>query len=402
MNKSTQKLMLVILVTYNIFAFGQQIGMKKSLTDDRSGQTYNNFRTDSTEVVFYQVLKPDEFIYDEPKNNAEAIYTLDAGTFVESVQETDGGDFIKIRVFDKFHGIVEGWVRSTTLRDGKYFGRSYTQRKKIPMVQDIDKKKNPRWIKTDVQVIWLDSTLAGTAAGTAKKGDIVFAEKVNNDSIVPVYFSNKEGGLIRGFIGKNSLSELVIIENASNDFEALFKKYDPVLLRNDVDKASFISFNGINFQNKDAKEFTEDKLCREISADTLSYRYTISSNLNDIKKRTDVKKKYDKANIAMYRFLPDQDLITTRDTVKCAVLEYASAPKSARILVNGMEESSVSNTIYKLFITHLEKFNMDIVFQKETTMYECTYVRNVSTNEIVRSDTNTEKIVKRMIAFRKH
>lgn len=403
MNRKHRILILAIMLFICFPGFGQQTsGLRKSLTDDRSGQTYNNFRSDSTEAVFYQILKPDEFMYDEPKNNAEAVYTLDAETFVESVEEADGGKFIKIKVLDKLHGIVEGWIRSSSLKEEKYYGISYAKYKLLSKNADFDKKINPHWIKERFQIVYFDSTLSGEASGTLNKGDIVFVEKFNSDSIAPVHFLDKAGRLTKGFIRKNSLSELALMNEASGDLETLFKKYDPVLLRNDIDKAAFISYNGINFFNKEAKEFTEDKLCKEISADTLSYRYTISSNMNDIKKRTDVRKKINKTDIAMYRFLPDENIITSRDTVKCAVLEYVSVPKSAKISVNGMEESSISNSITKILITRLEKFNMDIVFQRETTLYEWTYTKNISSGEIVKTNTNTEKIVKRMIAFRKH
>jgi len=402
MNKIFQKTLILLTLTLLCEIFPQSTGMKKSLADDKTGQTYNNFRTDSTEAVFYQVLKSGEFMYREPKNNADAVYTLDAEMFVESAGQSEGDSFTKIRVLDKFHGVVEGWVRQSVLSDSKFFGRSFKESKKKIKSEEFDKKINPHWIKNEIQVVYLDSTLSGTAAATLKKGDLVFVEKIIAENITPVFYTNKEGGLSRGFINKDSVSEFAIIENASADLDPLFKKYDPVLLRNDLDKAGFISYSGINFYNRDAKEFTEDKLCREKSPDTLSYRYTISSNIDNIKKKIDVRNKFEKTGIAMYRFLPDENIITRRDTVKCKVLEYVSIPKSAKIVVGGIEESSVANTITKLYITHLDNFDMDIIFHRETTEYEWLHSKNIQTGKTVKSNTNIEKIVKRMIAFRKH
>jgi len=399
-SKKLKNIILILFISFT-FVFSQNIAMKKSLSDDRTGQTFNNFRTDSTEAVFYKILKQDEFLYDEPKNNGEAIYTLDSESFVESVQEEDGGNFIKVRVLDKFHGIIEGWIRSTSLNNDKYYGQSFLKYKKLSKNEDINKKVNPHWIKNDIEVVYLDSTLSGAAAGTLKKGDLVFLDKIYDLKACAVNF-NQNGGLVRGFLNKEALSEMAILENSSADFSKLFEKYDPVLLRNDIDRSAFISYNGVDIHNKETKEFTEDKVCKEISADTLSYRYSISSDISNIQKKLDIRKRYDKSNIAMYRFLPDENIITRLDTIKCKVLEFVSIPKSAKISMGGVEESSMTNTISKLYITHIETFNMDIVFHRETTEYEWTYTKNISTGEIVKSNTNIEKVIKRMIAFRKH
>jgi hypothetical protein len=104
----------------------------------------------------------------------------------------------------------------------------------------------------------------------------------------------------------------------------------------------------------------------------------------------------------MFRFLPDEEIITTRDTVKCAVIEYVSVPKSAKIAVGGTEESSVTNSVTKLYLTKVEKDNFYVVFQRETSEYRWTYSRNIDSGELLKSKTDTEKIIKRLIAFRKH
>ncbi|MCG2760531.1 MAG: hypothetical protein L6407_04895 [Candidatus Delongbacteria bacterium] len=401
---SVKKMFITLLFTCFYLIFSQETGLRKSYTDNKSEQTFNNFRTDSAQVIFYQVLKPDEFMYDEPKNNANAIYTLDSDIFVESVQESGGGSFIKIRVLDKFHGLIEGWVRSNSLKSMKFYGQSYTNYKRLPKSDnlDMDMKINPHWIKDNLLIVYSDSTLTDTAVGTLKKGDLVFVKKISPDDTSFIYFTNKEGISTNGYIKNESLSELALLDNSSTDFALLFNKYDPVLLRNDIDRAGFVSYNGIQFHNKDAKEFTEDKICRERSADTLYYRYSLSSNINDIKKKLEVKGRFDKANIAMYRFLPDENIVTTRDTIKCTVLELVNVPKSSKISANGIEDFVVTNSVIKLYITRIEKDNMDIVFQRESVEYVWSYSKNISTGEIIKSKTDTDKMLKRMVAFRKH
>ncbi|HQO23951.1 MAG TPA: hypothetical protein PLM72_12790 [Spirochaetota bacterium] len=390
----------ILITGFFVVILCQTAGIKKTLFDDKTGQTYNNFRSDSTESVFYQVQKPDEFLYSEPKYNSDPVYTLDDDSFLEYAGEKESDDFLKVRVFDKLSGVITGWVRTSALKKEKYFARSFESYVKAPPSFDNEKKKNPHWIKNDLQPVYADSTMQGTASAVLKKGHLVYLDTPDGSNS-KIYFTS-DGILSSGYIKKDLLSELALISDASNDLTALFKKYDPVLLRNDIDKAAFISYNGINFINKEAKEFTEDKICKEKTTDTLSYRYSISSNINDIKRKTDVRKNYDRSGIAMYRFLPDQKIVTKTDTVKCKVLEFVSVPKSAKIAINNTEESTVENTITKLYITHIEKFDMDIVFHREAVNYEWTYSKDIKTGKITRSDTKTERVVKRMIAFRKH
>ncbi|HQO09330.1 MAG TPA: hypothetical protein PLP37_04400 [Clostridiales bacterium] len=395
-----KSLYVILSAGYLFILISQSAGIKKTLFDDKTGQTYNNFRSDSTESVFYQVQKPEEFLYAEPKYNSDPVYTLDEDMFLEYAGEKESEDFLKVKVFDKLSGIITGWVRTSALKKEKFFARSFESYVKSPPPADFEKKKNPHWIKNDLQPVYADSSMQGSATAVLKKGDLVYLDLADGSNS-KIYFTN-DGTLSTGFVKKDQLSELAILPEASNDLVSLFKRYDPVLLRNDIDKAAFISYNGINFINKEAKEFTEDKICKEKSADTLSYRYSISSNINDIKRKTDVRKNYDKTGIAMYRFLPDKDIITKADTVKCKVLEFVSVPKSAKITIGDTEESTVENTITKLYITHIDKFDMDIVFQKEAVDYEWTYSKDTKSGKITRSDTKTERIVKRMIAFRKH
>ncbi len=394
------KLTVLCILSFTPIILSQEPGMRKSFSDEITGRTFNNFRTDSTEVLFYQVFIQDEFLYDEPKNNAEAVYTLDSGTFVEVAEET-GGSFIKIKALDKFHGIIEGWVRSNALKKEKYYAKPFGGSKKSSDTSISDLRKNPHWIRSGSAIVYSDSSRSAALA-ILKAGDPVFVKEFITEDYYPVYFKNGEGGLSEGFINTADISEYALIPNASTDIDELYKIYNPILIRNDLDKAGFISFKGISFKNKDVTEFTEDKVCKERSADTLSFRYSLSSNIHDIKKRTEIRNRPEKPSIAMYRFLPDENILTSRDTVKCRVIEIASVPRIAKITVGGIEESSVTNMISKLYITTLDNFGMDIVFHKEVEEFTFSYKKDISNGKIFDTKTDTEKVIKRLIAFRKH
>ncbi|MDD3043976.1 MAG: hypothetical protein PHF33_00765 [Candidatus Delongbacteria bacterium] len=380
--------------------FCQDTGLRKSIVDDRTGQTYNNFRSDSTQVLFYQVLVQNDFLYDAPKNNAEAVYTLDSDMFVQIVE--DGGSFIRIKILDKFHGIIEGWVRSGTLRKIKYYGRPFGEKNEKPAGSDIDLKKNPHWIMSASAAVYADSS-AAVPAGILTTGDLVFVTDLSAGDVCPVHYKGSEGTMNSGFVKKADLSEIALLGGeASTDIKALYDIFNPIILKYDLDRSGFISFKGISFKNKDVNEFTEDRLCKEQSEDTLKYRYSVSSNIHDIKKVTAVRNSEDNLQISMYRFLPDENILTSRDTIKCRVVETASVPRIARIIVEGIEESEIRNSITKIHITYIEKEKMHIVFQRETDTYIYRYRKDISSGLIFDTHTDIEKTVKRMVAFRKH
>lgn len=395
----------IILLAFSIFSlffqlFCQETGLRKSIVDDRTGQTYNNFRSDSTQVLFYQVLVQNDFLYDAPKNNAEAVYTLDSDMFVQIVE--DGGSFIRIKILDKFHGIIEGWVRSGTLRKVKYYGRPFGEKNEKPEGSDIGLKKNPHWIRSASAVVYADSA-ATVPAGVLNTGSLVFVRDFSAGDVCSVNYKGSEGAMTSGFIKKADLSEVALLAGeASTDIKALYDIFNPIILKYDLDRSGFISFKGISFKNKDVNEFTEDRLCKEQSEDTLKYRYSVSSNIHDIKKVTAVRNSEDKPQISMYRFLPDENILTSRDTIKCRVVETASVPRIARIVVEGIEESEITNSIAKIHITFIEKEKMHIVFQRETDTYTYRYRKDISSGQIFDTHTDVEKIVKRMVAFRKH
>lgn len=380
----------------------QEPGIRKSVADQVSGQVFNNFRSDSTEAVFYQVMKPAEFLYGEPKNNADAVYSLAQDMFVEKLEDQLTGSFIKVRVSDKQHGVIEGWVRKGALKNMSFFGRSFeaTDDQTIKS-QQMDLKKNPNWVKNDNEPVFSDSTRTGDPSGFLNKGQIVFVKEFMPD-YCSVYYGNAEGILLNGYVAPGSFSELAIIPESSSDTDKLFGIFNPVIIKNDLDRSGFVSYSGIKFTGKNREEFTEDKVCREITEDSLLFRYSSGNSLIAPRKHYDIRSKMKEPGIVMYRILPDEKVVTTMDTILCSVVEYVSTPKVAKISVGNTEEASVTNSINKIFLTKIEKYDMYVVFHRETSLYEWTYSKDLLTGNYIKSDTKIEKFVKRLTAFRKH
>lgn len=397
-NKIVSTVALLIAVSL----FSQEPGIRKSIVDQVSGQVFNNFRSDSTETVFYQVLKPAEFLYGEPKNNADAVYSLAQDMFVEETDDSQSGSFIKVKVSDKQHGIIEGWVRKGALKNMKFYGRSFEASKDQTIKsQQMDLKQNPQWIKNENEPVYSDSTLTGEVSGLLRKGQILFVKEFM-PGYCSVYFENEEGILLNGYVKPDSCSELALIPESSADTEKLFDKFNQVILKNDFDRAGFVSYSGIKFLGKNREEFTEDKVCREITEDSLMFRYSSGNAVIAPKKHYDIRSRMKEPGIVMYRFLPDEKIITTMDTILCSVIEYVSTPKVAKISVGDTEEASVTNSVSKVFLTKIEKYDMFVVFHRENSVYEWTYSKNIPSGNIMESDTKIEKSVKRLTAFRKH
>lgn len=397
-----KKIILTAVFFIAASLLSQEPGIRKSVVDQVSGQVFNNFRSDSTETVFFQVLKPAEFLYGEPKNNSDAVYSLAQDMFVEEIDGSSTGSFIKVKVSDKQHGIIEGWVRKGALKNMKFFGRSFeVSEDQTIKSQQMDLKQNPHWVKNENDPVYSDSTLTGEVSGLLRKGQILFIKDFTPE-YCSVYYENDEGILLNGYVKPESCSELAIIPESSTDTEKLFEKFNQVILKNDFDRAGFVSYSGIKFFGKNREEFTEDKVCREITEDSLLFRYSSGNSLNAPKKHYDIRNKMREPGIVMYRFLPDETIITTMDTIFCSAVEYVSTPKVAKISVGDTEEGSVTNSITKLLLTKIEKYDMFVVFHRETSLYEWTYSKDNLTGSFIKSDTKIEKFIKRLTAFRKH
>ena len=284
----------------------------------------------------------------------------------------------------------------------KFYGSSFkVSEDKSIRSQQIDLKKNPHWVKNENEPVFSDSTLTGDPSGFLNKGRILFVKEFT-PGYYSAYYEGEEGILLEGYVRPESCSELAIIPESSTDTEKLFEKFNKVILKNDFDRSGFVSYSGIKFSGKIREEFTEDKVCREITEDSLLFRYSSGNALIAPKKHYEIRSGKTEPGIVMYRFLPDERIITTMDTIFCSVVEYVGTPKVAKISVGDTEEASVTNTISKVFLTKIEKYDMFVVFHRETSVYEWTYSKNIPNGNLLESDTKIERSVKRLTAFRKH
>ncbi|MCK4979418.1 MAG: hypothetical protein KAS62_03430 [Candidatus Delongbacteria bacterium] len=381
----------------------QEIGLKKSLIDDKTGITYNNFRTDSTETIFYEVRINKGLIYDSPKKNAELIYSLDINSLVEYLELGPNKNFIKIRVLDKGASIVEGWVRKKILSKTKYFGRSYllSAKEKNERSEIENGLKDPRWVKEPNLKTFSNEELSGEEVIVLSKGDVVFIDSLMNNT-ARVKFEKTDGIYITCYVDAKFLTPLAIIDNAKTDLDELFKDIDPLVFMYGFNKSGFISYSGLSISNSFRTNFNEDKVCREIGKDSLMYKFTFGDDINSIVKKYENKLKPSKHNFAMYRRLPNETIITRSDTLDCKVIEIVHTPKSASITSNNIEKLEVINKISKFFIYRIDNLDMDMVFQKETDEYFWYYEKDLKNGSYIDQKYKSTKVIKRVTAFRKY
>ena len=383
--------------------FSQEIGLRKSLVDDKTGITYNNFRTDTAETIFYEVKLDKSLVYDFPKKNAELIYSLNVNSLVEYLELGPQKNFIKIRILDKGTDIVEGWVRKKALSKMKYFGRPFLAfaKEKIDKYEIVNNLKDPHWVKGFDQKAFSNKELSGSEVVVLNKGDVVFIDSLFNNA-ARVKFEKAEGIYISCYVDKEILTPLAIIDNAKTDLDELFKDIDPLVFMYGFNKSGFISYSGLSISNSFRTNFNEDKVCREIGKDSLMYKFTFGDDINSIVKKYENKLKPSKHNFAMYRRLPNETIITRSDTLDCKVIEIVHTPKSASITSNNIEKLEVINKISKFFIYRIDNLDMDMVFQKETDEYFWSYEKNIKNGSYIDQKYKPTKVIQRVIAFRKY
>lgn len=397
---------LLIVVSITIFCstvYSQEAKLMKSIVDSQTGITFNSFRTDSLETTFYEVKIDNGLVYDSPKNNAELVYSLNINSIVEYLELGPKKKFIKIRLIDAPSNIVEGWVRKKTLSRMKYYGRSFAA------FSDDSSEKNdiesnlidPRWVKTSNSKVFLNEDFSGSIATLLDKGDIVFVDSLLNN-VAKIKYRNNDGGFTAGFINSEVLSPLAMIDNPRTDFDVLLKEIDPLVFMYNLNKSGFISYSGLMISNNLKKNINEDKVCREIGTDSLLYKFTFSDGTKDIVKKHENKLHPSKHNFAMFRKLPNEKIITRTDTIDCQVIEIVHRPKTASITLKNIEETDITNKISKFYVHHLDKFDMDIVFQKETNEYHWSYKKNLESGEYIEPKYKPTKTLQRVIAFRKY
>ncbi|NOR45696.1 MAG: hypothetical protein GQ534_08945 [Candidatus Delongbacteria bacterium] len=403
--KLNVKCLFVVLLVAVFFSMGhsQETKLMKSIVDSQTGITFNSFRSDSLETTFYEVKIDNGLVYDSPKNNAELVYSLNINSIVEYLELGPNKKFVKVRLIDAPANIVEGWVRKKTLSRMKYYGRSFAS-----FTEDSSEKSgiesnliDPRWVKTSNSKVFLDESFSGNVATILSKGDVVFVDSLLNN-IAKIKYQNNDGGFTIGFIENEALSPLAMIDDPRTDFDVLLKEIDPLVFMYNLNKSGFISYSGLLISNNLKNNINEDKVCREIGTDSLLYKFTFSDDIKDVIKKYESKSNPSKHNFAMYRKLPNEKIITRADTIDCQVIEIVHRPRTASITLKNIEETDIFNKISKFYIHHLDKFNMDIVFQKETNEYHWTYKKNLESGKYIESKYKTTKIIQRVIAFRKY
>ncbi|MBN2789022.1 MAG: hypothetical protein JXR69_02385 [Candidatus Delongbacteria bacterium] len=392
--------LFILLMITNIFS--QETGIVKSLVDSKTGITFNTFRSDSTETVFYEVKIDGGLVYDSPKNNAELVYSMDKNSIVEFLEVGPKKNFVKIRLVDTPGNFVEGWVRNNTLSKTKLYGRSFIAfSKESGEKKMIEKLFNPNWINMTGQKLYFGENLQENACIIMNKGDVVYIDSLAN-GIAKVKYLKSGGVYSTGYIKTEALSSLAVIDSSRTDFDDLYNMIDPLVLAHDLNKSGFISFTGMIISDEIQKSINEDKICREVGQDSLMYKFTYSENVNDIKKIFIRKSDKPELRYAMYRILPDENIITRADTIKCKVIEIVHTPKSASISLKNIEETEITNEISKFYVHHLDNFDMDIVFQKETNEYFWAYKKDLATGEYLEKNYKPTKVVKRVTAFKKY
>ncbi|MCK5759759.1 MAG: hypothetical protein KAH33_00595 [Candidatus Delongbacteria bacterium] len=393
----------ILIMAIFLSIFSQEIGLRKSLIDDKTGITYNNFRTNPAETIFYEVKLDRSLVYDSPKKNAELIYSLNVNTLIEYLELGPQKNFIKIRILDKGTDIVEGWVRKKSLSKMKYFGRSFLSLaiEKTEKSEIVNNLKDPHWVKGSDQKTFSNKELTGSEVVVLNKGDIVFIDSLFSNA-ARVKFEKAEGIYISCYVDKEILTPLAIIDNAKTNLDELFKDIDPLVFMYGLNKSGFISYSGLSISNTLRTNFNEDKVCRELGKDSLMYKFTFSDDINSIVKRYESKLKPSKHNFAMYRRLPNETIITRSDTLDCKVIEIIHTPKSASVTSNNIEKLEVTNKISKFFVYHIDNLDMNMVFQKETDEYFWSYEKDLKNGSYIDQKYKPTKIIQRVTAFRKY
>ncbi|MDA3884580.1 MAG: hypothetical protein PF638_03195 [Candidatus Delongbacteria bacterium] len=401
----TQYLSVLLLITAtSSISYSQETNIRKSIVDSKTGITFNSFRSDSLETTFYEVKMDNGLVYDSPKNNAEIIYSLSINSIIEYLELGPKKKFVKIRLIDTPPNFVEGWVRKRTLSNMKYYGRSFSSFSEDSSDNNNNIENNlidPRWIETSNSKVFLDQNLSGSIITTLNKGDIVFVDSLF-DNTARIKYRNNDGSFITGFTNSEVLSNLAIIDEPRTDFDVLLKEINPLVFMYNLNKSGFISYSGLLISNNLKKNINEDKVCREIGTDSLLYKFTFSDDIKDVVKKYESKSNPSKHNFAMFRKLPNEKIITRADTIDCQVIEIVHRPKTASLTLKNIEETDITNKISKFYIHHLDKFDMDIVFQKETNEYHWSYKKNLENGQYIEYKYKPTKIIQRVIAFRKY
>ena len=406
---------IVVLFTMPIEVFSQNTtsDLRKTVYDEDSKISYNNFRTDSSEVVFYMVKVDKDLMYKKPNKNSEVIFSLKSFSFVEFIKKSKSKKYYKVRIFDSSYDFVEGWVRKKTLKNERYYGLSLKideedKKDKEQVLKVISENEiSPYWVKANSLNVFANNNLTGEILKQLKIGDQVFVSNVDiNSGVASINIKETKGVYLKGFVAVNEISEILLFEGKT-DFENLFKMFDQSLLENDIISNSFLSYKIIKIKGTYKEKIIEDKRCRvlneDTSADSLAYKATLSNNKYKFIETNSTIGNMKNNLYSMYRILPKEKIFMSNDTLDCDVIEIVYKPRASSIELGGVKEGKILNKKAKLYIHKSKELdNLQVVIQRKEDIFEWSYKYNLDEDEYIKNIYDKTVKIKRMVAFKKY
>ena len=413
--------LLLFIITLSLFSQVNLIsqennvtGLRKTAFDEESKISYNNFRSDPSEVIFYMVKVDNDLMYKKANKNSEVVYSLNSYSFVEFIKRSKSKKYVKVRIYDKNFEFIEGWVRKKTLKKEKFYGSSLklltkNKEKKKELIKIISEHEiSPYWVKKDNTNLFANNNLTGNIIKTFKTGDQIFVSNIDiQTGIASVNFKEAKGIYLKGFVGVRDISEVLLIDGKT-DFGNLFKEFDQSLIENDIIRESFISYKIIKIKGTLKEQIIEDKRCRFVnedddSGDSLAYKSSLSNNKYKFNEVFTTLGNMKNRLYSMYRFLPDEKIFMSNDTLNCKVLEIVYKPRVSSIELSGVKEGKILNKKAILYIhTSKELDDLQIVIQRKVEVFEWTYKYDLSNSKYIKNIYDKTVKMKRMVAFRKY
>ena len=395
------KLSILLILLLCLLHFSAKAQVQKTQTDAVSKLVYHNFQSDSSETIFYQVIRSRDFIYEKPEKNSRPIYSLSKYTFVEYTGKSKD-KFLNVRIFDKKLNFIEGWILKSTIDKNKYYGKSLVSAKSDNKNKKSNlKEKSPHWIKSKVVKVYADSTMTGRPTTTLSSGDMIFVDHFSGSS-VKINYKKSHNNYISGFINSSVISKSLLLPEGETQISKLYQQFDPILLRQGTTTSSFVSYKGLRITGTFKEKFFENRVCRESGKDSLFYKSSDGTATNSIKKEYAVRGEEPIRKLNSYRILPNETRIFGKDTLSCSVVEVAVKPKIAAITLGDSEEGDIKNKKIKYYIAEIEEPKMQLVIESEEDIYYWKYKFNKVNKKYSQNDYSHTKILKRLWKFTKH
>lgn len=400
-----QILFLLLIITTVLSAQG----ILKTEYDPVSRQAYENIKTDSTDVKFFRVAIDRELLYKKPQRNSDPVFSLVKDSFVENKGETGDGKYLRVQVYDGSDSFVEGFVRKSSLFQTPYYGKplnSMFEKVKSKSAEHIDKYElNPHWVNAEQLFVYEEGqdydgvfTGSGNKVASLKMGDVVYLTSV--DGVKARVNVKDKSAYSSGYTDLTKLSPYLTISDAKANLKELYGTYSPALLKYGLDNEGFISYSVLEASGTFNTKYTEDRRCFVVGEDSLLYKSSVDTGIKDIVTDRVIKNNPIITPIVAYKFLEDEDIKTFNDILTCRVVELVYQPKSAKIVIDGVEEGSSFNKKQKLYIYYIEKLGMDVIYQSEELVYDWKYKFDTVSGKYIEKDYSEKVILKRVSAFR--